>query len=134
MQIEYQNILYKLAKKAFNKGEVPVAALIVHNGKIISTSYNKRRKNNILGHAEIECIIKATKKLNDWRLSNCEMYVTLMPCHMCLEIIKESRIKKVYYLLENEKVINFKTDFIKIDSSITHECRELLTSFFKNIR
>lgn len=127
--------LYKLAKKAYKKSEVPIACIIVKNNKIISKAYNKRLKsNNPLKHAEILAILKATKKLGDWRLNDCELYVTLEPCHMCKEVIKESRIKKVYYILEKNKIINYKTDFIKCKSSYYKSYSQLLTSFFKELR
>lgn len=90
--------LKKLIKKAQKKNEVPIAALIVYKNKIISKSYNKvNLKNNIMCHAEIIVINKAVKKIKNWRLNECELYVTLEPCSMCKEIIKKSRIKNVYY-------------------------------------
>ena len=131
----YEKILFELSKKAFKKGEVPVSALIVRNNKVIAKAYNKRFKTgNPLYHAEIQCIIKATKKLGDWRLSDCELYVTLEPCHMCREIIMESRIKKVYYFTSSEKHINFKTEFERLKSNVIYNYDELLTNFFRNIR
>ncbi len=135
MQEKYEKILYELSKKAYTNDEVPVAAIIVRNNVIISKAYNKRHnKIDPLSHAEINCIIKATKKLKDWRLSDCDMYVTLEPCSMCREIIKEVRIKNVYYYVSKEKVINSKTNFelINNNSSIKHS--ELLTNFFKKLR
>ena len=87
------NELNKLLDKAIKYNEVPVAALIVYNNKIIAKSYNKVEKNNsVLNHAEINVIKKANKKLNNWRLDNCELYITLEPCEMCKSIIKKSRI------------------------------------------
>ena len=130
----YFDILINLAKKAYVKDEVPVAALIVKNNKIIASSINKRNKSsNLLGHAEISCIIKACKKIRDWRLNDCIMYVTLEPCHMCKEIIKESRIKKVYYLCDTNKLINYKTKFIK-EIKYKNNYSDLLTNFFENKR
>lgn len=100
-------ILYKLNKlmdKAIKKDEVPVAALIVYKNKIIASAYNKtKKKNNVLNHAEIIVIKKASKKLNNWRLSDCSLYVTLEPCDMCKEIIKKSRIKEVIYYSKQNK-------------------------------
>lgn len=131
----FEKELYKLALKAYKRGEVPVAALIVHDNKIIAKSYNKRKRtNNPLYHAEVSAIIKATKKIGDWRLSDCDLYVTLEPCHMCKEIIKESRIKNVYYYIDNNKSINFKVDFIKMQNKVNNKYEELLTTFFKNLR
>ena len=130
----YFDILINLAKKAYIKDEVPIAALIVKDNKIIARSINKRNKSsNLLGHAEISCIIKACKKIGDWRLNDCIMYVTLEPCHMCKEIIKESRIKKVYYLSSTNKLINYKTKFIK-EIKYKNNYSDLLTIFFKNKR
>ena len=130
----YFDILINLAKKAYIKDEVPIAALIVKDNKIIARSINKRNKSsNLLGHAEISCIIKACKKIKDWRLNDCTMYVTLEPCHMCKEIIKESRIKKVYYLSSTNKLINYKTKFIK-EIKYKNNYSDLLTNFFENKR
>ena len=90
--------LLKLITKAKDKNEVPIAALIVKNDKIISKSYNKVNKsNNILDHAEILVIKKTSKKLHNWRLIDCDIYVTLFPCPMCASAINQSRIKKIVY-------------------------------------
>ena len=136
MEEKYFDLLYKMSLKAFGQGEVPVSAIIVKNGKILAKSYNKRKKTaNPLLHAEVQCIIKTAKKTKDWRLSDCDMYVTLKPCHMCQEIIKESRIKNVYYILDNEKNINFKSNLIKLnEEKYINKYKELLTSFFGKLR
>ena len=82
--------LNKLINKAIKKNEVPVACIITKDNKIIAKSYNKTVKtNNILDHAEIIAIKKASKKLHNWRLNDCTMYVSLEPCNMCKEIIKK---------------------------------------------
>ena len=87
----------KEAKKAYEKEEVPVGAVIVKDGKIIARAHNlKETKIDTTCHAEILAIKKASKKLNSWRLENCEMYVTLEPCSMCAGALIQSRIKKVY--------------------------------------
>ena len=87
----------KEAKKAYNKLEVPVGVVIVKDDKIIARAYNqKEMKNSPIKHAEIIAIEKACKKLNNWRLNDCEMYVTLEPCPMCAGAIVNSRIKKIY--------------------------------------
>lgn len=100
-----ERILNKLIDKSIKKNEVPVATIIVRNNKIISKAYNKvNHTNNILNHAEILAIIKASKKIKNWRLSDCELYVTLEPCSMCKEVIKKSRIKKTFYFtVQNEE-------------------------------
>ena len=125
--------LNKLMNKAIMKNEVPVACIITKDNKIIAKSYNKTVKtNNILDHAEIIAIKKASKKLHNWRLNDCIMYVSLEPCDMCKEIIKKSRISEViYYSKQNnnktEKDINYKYIENKDISSI-------LSTFFKNLR
>lgn len=130
---QYMKLLLELSKKASKKGEVPVSAVIVRNGKVISKACNKREKTkNPLMHAEIIAIIKATKKLNTWKLDDCEMYVSLFPCKMCAQVIEESRIKKVYYILENTKVINNKTQYLKIEENM--DLKAVLSEFFESKR
>lgn len=135
---ELINILLKLAKKASKKREIPVAAIIVYKNKIIAKSYNlKESKKDIMAHAEILAIKKASKKLKTWNLNDCSLYVTLKPCKMCEEIIKQSRIEKVYYLLDklDYKHEFNKTKFIKIsDKNNINSYQQLLSKFFKNMR
>lgn len=132
MNESYQHILYKLAMKAYRKNEIPVAAIVVRNGKIISKSYNKRNiTNNPLHHAEIICLVKASKKLKTWKLSDCDMYVTLEPCPMCKSVINESRIKNVYFLSSKSKSIHYKTKYFLCYNI---KFSDLLTSFFKRLR
>lgn len=127
--------LIKLTKKATKKNEVPVAAIIVNEkNKIIAKSYNKREKNNnVLGHAEIRCIIKTSKKIKTWKLDNYTLYVTLKPCSMCEKIINESRIKKVVYILEKE---NYKNEYNKTlyqkanDIFKEKEIKNIMNNFF----
>lgn len=132
------NELLNLAKKAKKNKEIPVSAIILKNYKIISIAYNKREKRkDITAHAEVLAIRKAAKKLKTWNLSDCELYVSLKPCQMCNEIIKQSRIKKVYYLLEKpsfKKEYN-QTEYIYIDKNqYTATYQQLLSDFFQNIR
>ena len=138
MEEKYFELLLKLNKKAIQKKEVPVSALIVKNNKIISKAYNCRiSKKDVLNHAEIIAIKKASKKLKDWRLNDCELYVTLKPCSMCHEIIKQSRISHVYYLLDKpltKKEYN-KTIFEQANIRMLElEYTKQLQDFFKNIR
>lgn len=136
MNDKYLKQLIKLAKKASKKKEVPISAIIVKDGKIISKAFNKRIKNNnVLDHAEIMAIRKAEKKLKDWRLFDCDLYVTLKPCSMCEIIIKQARIKNVYYLLEklNSKKEYNKTNFIKISEN-EQMYHNILQDFFKKKR
>ena len=94
----------KQAKRAYEKGEIPVGAVIVKDNKIIARAYNeKEEKKDTTRHAEIIAIQKASKKLNAWRLSGCEMYVTLEPCSMCAGALIQARIKKLYIGTMDEK-------------------------------
>ena len=98
MDPKIQKLLLKLAKRAARKSEIPVSAVVVNNNKIISCSYNKKeQKKDITAHAEILAIKKAAIRLKRWNLSDCILYVSLKPCAMCYEVIKQSRIKKVVY-------------------------------------
>ena len=127
------NELNKLMDRAIKKNEVPVACIITKDNKIIAKSYNKTVKtNNILDHAEIIAIKKASKKLHNWRLNDCTMYVSLEPCSMCKEIIKKSRIKEViYYSKQNDNKTEKDLDYKYINNK---EISNKLTNFFKNIR
>ncbi len=132
--MNYYNELIKLTKKAYKKGEVPIAAIIVKNNKIISKAYNLREKNNdVLGHAEIIAINKATKKLKTWHLNDCILYSTVEPCDMCKNIINEAKIDKVYFFLKNEKLKNSTTEYIFLDK-IDNEFKKIIKDFFKKIR
>lgn len=135
---KYIEELLILSKKAYKYDEVPVGALIVYNNKILAKAYNKRnRTNNITNHAEILAIRKAAKKLGDWRLNDCDLYVTLEPCSMCKEVIKQSRIKNVYYLVDkyDYKKEYDKTKFMKISDTENNNIKKLyeklLSDFFK---
>jgi len=127
---EYFKIALEEAEKSFKKNEIPVGAVIVKNNKVISKAHNTRQlKKSVLGHAEINCIIKAGKKLGDWRLNDCIMYCTLKPCEMCQEVIKESRIAKVYYLLEKTNKIKFNTEIIQ-----TNVCLGMLDKYLEDFK
>ena len=141
MDYKYINILFKEIKKALRKNEVPVSALIVNNknNNIIYKAYNSREKKfYTLDHAEIKCINKANKCMKNKILDNCDLYVTLEPCDMCKSIIKEARIKNVYYLLErnkNKKQYS-KTNFQNwyVDENKKEEYRKIIANFFKKRR
>ena len=108
MNLKYINIAFDEAKKGFKQNEVPIGAILVKNGKIIAKSHNnKEKKSCCLCHAEINVIKKASKKMKNWRLDDCEMYVTLDPCPMCASAIKQSRISTVYSACSNSDKINF---------------------------
>ena len=133
----YMNMAIKQAKKALKCNEIPVGAIVVKNQKIISQGYNKKEKNkDVTKHAEIIAISKACKKLKNWRLDDCILYVTMEPCMMCCGAIEQSRIKKIIYGVKNENygfTKNLKT--VKIISQICEEeCKNLIQSFFKKRR
>ena len=137
----------KEAKKAYDKLEIPVGAIIVKDGKIIARAHNqKETKFDTTKHAEILAIQKASKKLEAWRLLDCEMYVTLEPCSMCAGAIINSRIKKVYIGTSDEKtgavgsVLNLLEDYtfnhkVEFEKGILQEqCEQILKDFFKDLR
>lgn len=136
MQERFYREIIKLSKKAYKKNEVPVGAIIVKNNKIIAKAYNKIEKNHdATMHAEILAIKKASKKLKNWRLNECKMYVTLEPCKMCSSAIELSRIKKIYYLVKKDKQILIdKNKYIYKNNLYTKESLNLLQSFFKKVR
>ena len=135
------------AQISLKKDEVPIGAIIVLDGKIIAKGHNMReKKKNALMHAEIVAINKACKKLKDWRLENCEMYVTLEPCPMCAGAIANARIKKIVYGAKEktsndnlcEKILssnrlNHKCEYVQA-TEYEKECSEILTKFFKSKR
>ena len=125
----------KQAKKAYNKEEVPVGVVIVKDNKIIAKAYNKiESKNDATKHAEVIAIRKASKKIKNWRLYDCDMYVTLEPCAMCEAAIELSRIKNVYYCLSKDKNITVdKTKYKKV-KNYEDEYKNMLQSFFKKRR
>lgn len=134
------------AKKAFYRGEIPIGAIIVKNGKIISSGYNLRESRKIsTKHAEIIAIEKACKKLNNWRLINCTIYITMLPCPMCASAINQSRISKIVYgtvpdyanMASIKKILNdkFYGSPVKIAGPILeNDCAEILKKFFREKR
>lgn len=121
------------AKKAKNKQEVPVGAIIVKDGEIIARGHNSVEKTkNIMSHAEINVILKAAKKINNWRMNDCELYVTLEPCKMCREVIKRTRIKKVFYGIKNKEYELVENKYIESNNGKQKEkIKKLLELFFE---
>ena len=138
MDTEIFNILIENTNKSLENNDVPVGAVIVKDGKVLAFGYNTREKDqNVLGHAEINTILEAQRFLNNWNLSGCDMYVTLVPCSMCLEIIKQSRIDNIYYLLDKpaSKKEFYKTKMQKInDANYENKYADILSDFFKKLR
>ena len=135
------NIAIEEAKKALQKGEIPVGAVIVKDNIVIAKAHNTREKDkNTLGHAEINAINQACEYLNNWRLDECDMYVTMEPCPMCCGAILQSRIKNVYYGSYSREngcmgtVVNLpkllKSSSLTVYGGIMEdECTKLLTDF-----
>ena len=138
----YMELALKEAYKSYKKGDVPVGAVIVKNGKIIAKAHNlKEKKHNPLMHAEIIAINKASKRLKRWRLDDCELYVTMEPCMMCTGAIIQSRIKKIYYSIENhdfgalKNISQDKKYNIIVDNTMgTNESLNMLKKFFEERR
>lgn len=142
---KFMNEAIKEAKKAYNKNEVPIGAVIVLDGKIIARGQNSREKSqNAIKHAEIIAIEKACKKLHSWRLENAELYVTLEPCPMCAGAIANARIKKVVFACPEKTSNDHLCEKILQSTRLNHkvemeeerndEASKLLTDFFKQKR
>ena len=147
MEEKFMQEALKEAKKAYDKLEVPVGCVIVKEGKIIARGHNlKETKKDTTKHAEMIAIQKASKKLDSWRLIDCEMYITLEPCSMCAGAIINSRIKKIYIGALDEKtgaagsVFNLFQDYtfnhkVEVETGILkEECEKILKDFFKELR
>lgn len=146
-QEKYMKAAIRQAKKAYDLGEVPIGCVIVYEGKIIGRGYNRRNTDkNTLAHAEITAIRKASRKVGDWRLEGCSLYVTLEPCQMCAGAIVQARIDEVIMGSMNPKagcggsILNLleMPEFnhqVKVTRGVLEEeCSLLLTQFFKELR
>ena len=140
---KYMAMALSEAKKS--KKDIPVAALITKNGEVISLQINKREENNqTIAHAEILAISEANKKLNNWRLDDCDMYVTLEPCPMCAWAILNARIKNLYFGSVDLKYGAFGSaiDLSKLANSkinvkggiLEDDCNQLIKDYFENLR
>ena len=144
---KYMKEAIRQAKKAWKMEEVPIGCVIVHEGKIIGRGYNRRTTDkNPLAHAELAAIKKASKKMGDWRLEQCTMYVTLEPCQMCAGAIIQSRLTRVVVGCMNPKagcagsVLNlldikqFNHQAELTTGVLEEECSALMTGFFRELR
>lgn len=144
---KYMREAIRQAKKAYTLGEVPIGCVIVYQDKIIGRGYNRRNTDkNTLAHAEITAINKASKKLKDWRLEDCTLYVTLEPCQMCAGAIVQARVTRVVMGCMNPKagcggsILNILemsafNHQVQVERGIlAQECTDLLTTFFKELR
>lgn len=146
-KIQFMRLAIKEAKKAEMIDEVPIGAVIVKDGKVIARAHNKKEsKNQATRHAEIEAIEKATKKVNNWWLEDCDIYVTLEPCAMCAGALINSRLRNIYFGAYDKKagccgsLYNLPTDTrfnhrLGVEGGILEEeCASLLTNYFKKKR
>lgn len=146
-KVKFMKEALKEARKADEKEEIPVGAVIVKDGKVIARGYNiKEEKTDTTKHAEMIAIQKASKKLKTWRLTDCEMYVTLEPCAMCAGALIQTRMKKVYIGTMDPKtgacgsVLNLLKDYkfnhnVEVEYDIMKEdCEKILKDFFKRLR
>ncbi len=144
---KYMREALKQAKKALAIGEVPIGCVIVCDGKIVGRGYNKRNTNKTtLAHAELIAIDRASRKLGDWRLEGCDMYVTLEPCQMCSGAIVQSRMDRVIIGAMNPKAgcagsilnilqmeeFNHQVEIIR--GVMEEECSQVLQEFFRALR
>ena len=143
---KYMKEAIRQAKKAAAIGEVPIGCIIVYEDKIIGRGYNRRMVDHtVLAHAEILAMKKACKKIGDWRLEGCTMYITLEPCPMCAGAILNARIPRVYYGARDREmgacggVLNlFMEDFparpALVGGVLREECHQVLADFFRSLR
>ena len=144
---KYMGQALKLAKKAAELDEVPIGCVIVHEGKVIARGYNRRNTDkSTLAHAEVAAIRKASRKLSDWRLEECTMYVTLEPCQMCAGAIVQARIPRVVIGAMNPKAgcagsvlnllemreFNHRVDVTR--GILEEDCSQILKQFFDGLR
>lgn len=145
--VKYMRKAIALARRAAAMGEIPIGCVIVHEGKVIARGFNQRlHKHSTLAHAELIAIDKASRKLGDWRLEGCTMYVTLEPCQMCAGALVQSRMDRVVIGTMNPKagcagsLLNLlQTPLFNHQVEITYgvcekECSTLLTEFFADLR
>ncbi len=144
---KYMKAALTQARKAYALGEVPIGCVIVHEGQIIGRGYNRRNTDkNTLAHAEITAINKASKKIGDWRLEECTLYVTLEPCQMCAGAIVQARIPEVVMGCMNPKagcagsILNI-LDMPEFNHQVNvsrgvleQECSDMLKTFFTELR
>ncbi len=147
IQEKYMKEALKQARKAYKLGEVPIGCVIVYGDKIIARGYNRRKTDkNTLSHAELQAIRKASRVMGDWRLEECDMYVTLEPCQMCSGAIVQARIPRVVIGCMNPKAgcagsilnllqmpqFNHQVEIVR--GVMEEECSSVLKTFFKELR
>ena len=144
-KIKFMRAAIARAKKGQKKGEVPVGAVIVADGKVVSSGYNRRTETQTaLSHAEMYAIDRACKKFKSWRLPECDLYVTLEPCPMCMGAALNARVRKIYFGAYEQKgrtmtkelaESNLLNHTLEVEGGVLEEeCSALLTGFFREMR
>ena len=144
-KIKFMRAAIARAKKGQKKGEVPVGAVIVADGKVVSSGYNRRTETQTaLSHAEMYAIDRACKKFKSWRLPECDLYVTLEPCPMCMGAALNARGRKIYFGAYEQKgrsmtkelaESNLLNHTLEVEGGVLEEeCSALLTGFFREMR
>ncbi len=144
-KIKFMREALKRAKKGLSQGEVPVGAVIVYEGKVIASGYNRRTKTQMAtSHAEMYAIDRACRKLKSWRLCDCDLYVTLEPCPMCMGAMLNARIRNLYFGAYEQKgrsmtaelaASNLLNHTLETEGGILEEeCSAILSGFFKTMR
>jgi len=144
---DWMRLALEEAQKAFDEDEVPVGAVMVKDGKLLASMHNHREKNNSpLSHAELELIGLCSKKLGSWRLSDCELYVTLEPCLMCIGASLQARIKRLVFAARDPKAgavkslyncaedVRLNHQIEVVEGVLADEAANLLTKFFRQLR
>ncbi len=144
-KIRFMRAALRRAQKGLAQGEVPVGAVVVCDGKIVGSGYNRRTQTQMASsHAEMYAIDRACKKLKSWRLPECDLYVTLEPCPMCLGAALNARIRKVYFGAYEQKgrsmtrelaERNLLNHTLELEGGVLEEeCSSLLSGFFRSMR
>ena len=144
-KIKFMKEALKRAKKGLAQGEVPVGAVIVHEGRVVSSGYNRRTKTQTaISHAEMYAIDRACKKFGSWRLPECDLYVTLEPCPMCMGAALNARVRKIYFGAYEQKgrsmtaelaASNLLNRTLEVEGGVLEEeCSEVLSGFFRSMR
>ena len=144
-KIKFMKEALKRAKKGLAQGEVPVGAVIVHEGRVVSSGYNRRTKTQTaIAHAEMYAIDRACKKFRSWRLPECDLYVTLEPCPMCMGAALNARVRKIYFGAYEQKgrsmtaelaASNLLNHTLEVEGGVLEEeCSEVLSGFFRSMR
>lgn len=144
-KIKFMKEALKRAKKGLAQGEVPVGAVIVCEGRVVASGYNRRTKTQTaISHAETYAIDRACKKFGSWRLPECDLYVTLEPCPMCMGAALNARVRKIYFgayeqkgrsMTEELAKSNLLNHTLEVEGGVLEEeCSQVLSGFFRSMR